>query len=65
MANGFPENFLFVIAKTRRQRKRFAQWAARNGKPCFSGPGRRTRKEDLRRLADCLAASVEEHPQAF
>ena len=65
MANGFPENFLFVIAENPAAAEAFRAMGSQERQALFQRARQTDRKEDLRRLADCLAASVQEHPQAI
>ena len=65
MAHGFPEGFLFAIAENPAAAEAFRAMGSSGRQALFLRAREAKGKEDGRRIADQLAASIQEHPQAF
>ncbi len=65
MAHGFPESLLFAIAENPAASEAFRAMGSSERQALFQQARQAGSREELRRLADRLASSIEEHPQAF
>ena len=64
MAHGFPEGLLFAIAENPAS-EAFRAMGSDQRQALFLRARQASSKEEIRRLADSLASSIDEHPQAF
>lgn len=65
MAHGFPEGLLFAIAENPAASEAFRAMGSDQRQALFLRARQANSKEEIRRLADSLASSIDEHPQAF
>ena len=65
MAYGFPEGFLFAIGENPAASEAFRAMGSEERQALFLRARHAQGKDELRRLADSLAASIQEYPQAF
>lgn len=65
MAHGFPEGLLFAIAENPAASEAFRAMGNDQRQALFLRARQASSKEEIRRLADSLASSIDEHPQAF
>lgn len=65
MAHGFPEGLLFAIAENPAASEAFRAMGGAERQALFQRARLAGGKEEIRRLADSLASSIQEYPQAF
>ena len=65
MAHGFPEGLLFAIVENPAASEAFRAMRRDQRQALFLRARQARCKEESRHLADSLASSIDEHPQAF